>query len=104
MGGGNGAQSADERSYPTSEAREGRQEELPHAQGKGRRPAGATPRSRSGGCMGPGVPRGAISRSRLGGAAVRIPLVQGKEQQLCFAVAAVNRYPTCKVRETQVRR
>ena len=71
MGGGNGAQSADERSYPTSEAREGRQEELPHAQGKGRRPAGATPRSRSGGCMGPGVPRGAISRSRLGGAAVR---------------------------------
>ena len=49
MGGSNGAQSVDERSYPTSEAREGRQEELPHAQGKGRRPAGATPRSRLGG-------------------------------------------------------
>ena len=30
-------------------------------------------------------------------------LVQGKEQQLCFAGAAVKRYPTFKVRETQVR-
>ena len=33
-----------------------------------------------------------------------IPLVQGKEQWLCFAGAAVKRYPTSKVRETQVRR
>ena len=33
-----------------------------------------------------------------------IPLVQGKEQQLHFAGAAVKRYPTSKVRETQVRR
>ena len=33
-----------------------------------------------------------------------IPLIQGKEQQLCFAGAAVKRYPTSKVRETQVRR
>ena len=32
-----------------------------------------------------------------------IPLVQSKEQQLCFAGAAVKRYPTSKVRETQVR-
>ena len=32
-----------------------------------------------------------------------IPLVQGKEQQLHFAGAAVKRYPTPKVRETQVR-
>ena len=30
-------------------------------------------------------------------------LVQGKEQQLCFAGAAMKRYPTSKVRETQVR-
>ena len=30
-------------------------------------------------------------------------LVQGKEQQLCFAGAAVKKYPTFKVRETQVR-
>ena len=30
-----------------------------------------------------------------------IPLLQGKEQWLCFAAAAVKRYPTPKVRETQ---
>ena len=34
----------------------------------------------------------------------KIPLVQGKEQRLRFAVAAVKRYPRSKVRETQVRR
>ena len=33
-----------------------------------------------------------------------IILVQGKEQQLRFAGAAVKRYPMSKVRETQVRR
>ena len=27
-----------------------------------------------------------------------IPLIQGKEQQLCFAGAAVKRYPTSKIR------
>ena len=32
-----------------------------------------------------------------------IPLIQNKEQQLRFAGAAVKRYPTSKVRETQVR-
>ena len=32
-----------------------------------------------------------------------IPLVQGKEQQLQFAGATMTRYPTSKVRETQVR-
>ena len=32
-----------------------------------------------------------------------IPLVQGKEQRLHFAGAAVKRYPMPKVRETQVR-
>ena len=32
-----------------------------------------------------------------------IPLVQGKEQQLHFAGAAMKRYPTSRVRETQVR-
>ena len=30
-----------------------------------------------------------------------ISLVQGKEQWLCFAGAALKRYPTSKVRETQ---
>ena len=32
-----------------------------------------------------------------------IPLIQGKKQQLCFAGAAVKRYPTPKVRENQVK-
>ena len=38
------------------------------------------------------------------GGGEEIPLVQGKEQWLHFAGAAVKRYPTSKVRETQVRR
>ena len=37
------------------------------------------------------------------GGSKEIPLVQGMEQLLCFAGAAVKRYPTAKVRETQVR-
>ena len=32
-----------------------------------------------------------------------LPYFQGKEQQLYFAGAAVKRYPTSNVRETQVR-
>ena len=32
-----------------------------------------------------------------------IPFTQGKEQRLCFAGTGVKRYPTPKVRETQVR-
>ena len=38
------------------------------------------------------------------GGGEEIPLVQGKEQRLHFAGAAMKRYPTPKVRETQVRR
>ena len=37
------------------------------------------------------------------GGGEEIPLVQGKEQWLCFAGAAVKRDPTSKIRETQVR-
>ena len=37
------------------------------------------------------------------GGSEEIRLIQGKEQWLCFAGAAVKRYPTPKVRETQVR-
>ena len=37
------------------------------------------------------------------GTGEEIPLIQSKEQQLCFAGAAVKRYPTPKVKETQVR-
>ena len=37
------------------------------------------------------------------GSGKEIHLVQDKEQRLCFAGAALKRYPTSKVRETQVR-
>ena len=59
-------------------------EELPHVGGWGRRPRGAAPCPRSGGYAGAGGLRGATPLSRSG--------------------AAVKRYPTAKVRETQVRR
>ena len=36
------------------------------------------------------------------GGCEEIPVVQGKEQWLHFAGAAVKRYPTSKVRETQM--
>ena len=38
------------------------------------------------------------------GSGEEIPLIQGMEQHLYFAGAAVKRFPTPKVRETQVRR
>ena len=38
------------------------------------------------------------------GGGEEILLIQGKEHWLCIAGAAVKRYPTPKVRETQVRR
>ena len=37
------------------------------------------------------------------GGSEEIPLVQGKEQRLRFAGAAMKRFPMPKVRETQVR-
>ena len=56
------------------------------------------------GCAGTGGLRGAIQCSRSGGVASdEIPLIQDKEQRLCFAGAAVKRYPIPKVRETPVR-
>ena len=38
------------------------------------------------------------------GSGEEILLIQGKERWLSFAGAAVKRYPTSKVRETQIRR
>ena len=61
-----------------------------------------TPRPRSGGCPGAGGPTGAIPCWRSGRVVGGDTLIQGKEQWLCFAGAAVKRYPTPKVRETQV--
>ena len=42
-------------------------------------------------------------RGRRKGGSEEISLIQGKEQRLRFAEAAVKSYPTPKVRETQVR-
>ena len=84
---------------------------------KERRPGGASPHPRSGAVAKRSYPtskerllrgrrRAARSYSmfkvRRSGRE-KIPLVQGKEQQLLFAGAAVKRYPTSEVRETQVR-
>ena len=56
-----------------------------------------------------GHPRGVAAERSYSTFSVRrgsgeeIPLVQGKEQRLRFAGAAVKRYSTSKVRKTQVR-
>ena len=59
------------RSYPPSKARGNSWEELPHTRGQGWWPRPGTPCPRSGGCKGAGGPRGAISRSKSGGVAVK---------------------------------
>ena len=82
-----------------------------------RRPRGASPRPRSGAAAERNYP---TSKERLlrehrraersystfkvrRGGCEEIPLIQGKEQWLHFAGAAMKRYPTSRVRETQVR-
>ena len=91
------------RSYHPPEARGSGREELPHARGQGWQPREATPLPRSSGYASSGGPRGATPSLRSGGGGEKIPLVQGKEQRLCFAGAALKRYPTSNVRATQVR-
>ena len=49
------------------------------------------------------VQEGLEELSHVEGRGEEIALIQGKEQWLRFAGAAVKRYPTPKVRETQVR-
>ena len=78
------------RSYPASEVRDGGQEELPHVQGA----VAAWAQE--------GIRSYPTLKVRNGGSK-EMPPIQGKEQRLCFAGAAVKRYPTPKVRETQVR-
>ena len=79
------------RSFPTPEARGGGPEEQPHLQGAAAARAQEGQRS---------YPTFTVRR----GGREKTPLVQGKEQRLRFAGAALKRYPTSKVRETQVRR
>ena len=84
-----------------------------NSRGQGQRPGGATPRPRSGAeaersnpmskerwlCRRRRAKRSySMFKVRRGGGE-EIPLVQGKEQQLHFAGAAVKRHPQPKVRE-----
>ena len=82
-----------ERSYSTPKAKGGSQEEHPHLQGA------VAARAQE------GLEELFHVHGQAGaGGGEEIPLVQGKEQWLCFAGAAMKRYPTSKVRESQVRR
>ena len=101
-----------------SKVKGGGREELPHVRRQGQRPGRATPRPRPRVAAGRSNPMSKerwLCRHRRAersysmfkdrrGTCEEIPLVQGKEQQLHFAGAAVKKYPTSKVRETQVRR
>ena len=78
------------RIYPTPEVTGGSQEEQPHVQEWWLCGCRRAERSYS------------TFKVRRG-SGEEIPLVQGKEQRLRFAGAAMKRYPTSKVRETQVR-
>ena len=102
------------RSHLAPETRGGDPEEPPRAQGQGRQ-LGGTTHTRGQGQRPGGATRGAVAAqaqegleelSHIEGQEWRrkeIPLIQGKEQRLCFAGAAVKRYPMTKVREIQVR-
>ena len=93
-------------------------EELPLIQGQGQRLRGASPHPRSGEVAQRSNPMSkewwlhghrrakrsySTFKVRRGGPG-EISLVQGKEQRLRFAGAAMKRYLTSKVREIQVRR
>ena len=78
------------RSDPSTEARGSGREEQPHVQGA------VAVRAQEG-------LEELFHVQGQGGGGEEITLVQGKEQWLHFAGAAVKRYPTSKVRETQVR-
>ena len=77
-------------SYPTPKVRGSGREEQPHVQG-----AVAT-RAQEG-------QEELLHVQGQEGQPYKIPFIQGKEQWPCFAGAAVKRYPTSKVRETQLR-
>ena len=92
---------------PLAQGRDGGREELPQVQGQGWRPGRTTPSLRPGatakrsnatfkerwlcGCR--RVERSYSTLKVRRGGHEEMPLVQGKEQWLHFAEAAVNRYP-----------
>ena len=77
------------RTYPTPKARDRGREGQPHLQG----------------AVAAWVQEGLKELFKVRrGSGEEIPLIQGKEQWLCYAGAAMKTYPTPKIRETQVRR
>ena len=89
-GGGSGPGTAAGRSHPATEARGSSRKEQPHVQGV------VAARAQEG-IEEPTHVEGQEGRRE------EIPLIQGQEQRPCFVGAAMKRYPTPKVRETQVR-
>ena len=86
-----------------SEARDGGRKEQYHAQGQG---SNQEEQPHAQGVVAVLVQEGLEELSHIEsheGQREEIPLIQGKEQGLCFAGAAVKRYPRPKVRETQVK-
>ena len=87
-----------ERSYPMPEVSSGSREELPHTCKR------SNPTSKEQLLHGHRRSKRSYSTFKVRrGGHEEISLVQGKEQWLCFAGAAVKRYPTSQIRETQVR-
>ena len=79
-------------------------EELPHTQGQGWQPRGATPGPRAAAAHWRRRAERSYSTFKVRrGSCEKIPFVQGNEQRLRFAGAALKRYLTYKVTETQVR-
>ena len=100
-----------ESSYPVSKAKGGGREEPPHVRGQGQRlkpgeVAGRSkPTSKEWWLPGRRMAERSYSTFKVRrGSGEEIPLIQGKEQWLCFAGATLKRYPMPKVRETQIRR
>ena len=98
---------AAKRSYPSSEVRGSNWEELFHAPKSEAKGSSREDQPHVQGAVAAWAQAGLEELSMLKvrkGSGEEIPLIQGKEQWLCFAGAAMKRYPTPKVRETQVRR
>ena len=96
-----------EKSYRMSEVRGGSWEELPHAPTPDARGSDREDQPHVQGAVAAWAQEGLEELSHVEGqegGGEEIPLIQGKEQWLRFAGAAVKRYPTPKVRKTQVRR
>ena len=101
MPGCDGAETA-KRSYPTPEARGSSQKELPQLPRPGVAARRSNPTSKEQWLSWSRRAKRSYSTFKVRrGSNKEIPLVQGKEQQLRFAGAAVKRDPTSKVRETK---